>query len=150
MMVTGLLQSLFLVRSAHQRMIVLTSIDEIAGQSAGATWQDTQELTRDSVPLLQNMLSKLTARLASVPLDHCAQRFKLIRVIDATQICQFGIATCGEQVFGIQHVRDTGRHTSSEVLPGLAKHNDHATSHIFAAMIANALDDRQRTAVTNG
>src|SRR5476649_399698 len=40
----------------------------------------------------------------------------------------------------VDDVGDAARHAGGEIAPGAAEHRDHATRHVFAAMIAGAFD----------
>ena len=45
--------------------------------------------------------------------------------------------------------RDAAAHSRREVAPGVAEYDDGAAGHVFAAVIADAFDDRGRTAVAH-
>ena len=54
------------------------------------------------------------------------------------------IAARSEAVVLIEHIGDAARHAGGKIAPGAAKHDHHSARHIFAAMIAGALDDCHR------
>src|SRR5450432_641936 len=66
------------------------------------------------------------------------------------QANQFRVTTNWEGTRRIQHIGDAGRHTCTKVVAGLTKDDDHAASHIFAAVCSNALNDCERTTITYG
>src|ERR1019366_9291762 len=49
-----------------------------------------------------------------------------------------------------QHIGEPAGHARREIAAGGAQHDDDAAGHIFAAVIADALDDRYRTGVAHG
>src|ERR1700730_5172078 len=51
--------------------------------------------------------------------------------------------------FGAKSVGEAPGHPRSKIQPERAEHHNDAAGHVFAAMLANTFDDRQRTAVTN-
>ena len=50
----------------------------------------------------------------------------------------------------VEHVRDAAAHARGEIAARLAEHDDPAARHVFAAMVAYALDDGPRAAVPHG
>ena len=61
--------------------------------------------------------------------------------------CQ--IASVGERAALVEHVGDAARHARSEVASRLTDDHDDTAGHIFAAMIACALDDRDRAGIAH-
>ena len=51
---------------------------------------------------------------------------------------------------GVEHVGHAAAHAGREITAGAAQHDDAAAGHVFAAVIADALDDGLRAAVANG
>jgi len=51
--------------------------------------------------------------------------------------------------FGTKNVCEAPGHPRAKIEPERAEHHNDAAGHVFAAMLANTFDDRQRTAVTN-
>ena len=49
----------------------------------------------------------------------------------------------------VEHVGDTAGHAGGEVAPGVAEAYHHAAGHVFAAVIADAFDDRHRPGVAH-
>ena len=49
----------------------------------------------------------------------------------------------------VEHIGDAARHAGREVAAGLADHDDDAAGHVLAAMIADALDDRDGAGVAH-
>src|SRR5690349_1554194 len=60
------------------------------------------------------------------------------------------VAAALEGAVLIEHVGDTARHPRREVAAGLAEHRYDATGHVFAAMVARALDHRDGARVADG
>ena len=54
-----------------------------------------------------------------------------------------------EVAVGVVHVGDPARHAGTEVATGVAEHDDPATGHVLAAVVADALDDRRGTRVAH-
>ena len=51
------------------------------------------------------------------------------------------VAALGEIALLVEHIGDAARHAGREVAAGLADDDDDAAGHVFAAMVADALDD---------
>ncbi len=49
----------------------------------------------------------------------------------------------------VEHIGDAARHAGGKISAGRAEHDDRALRHVFAAVIAGALDDRGRTRVAH-
>ena len=50
----------------------------------------------------------------------------------------------------VEHIGDAARHAGREVAAGLAEDDDDAAGHVFAAMVAGALDDGDGAGVADG
>src|SRR5437764_10568455 len=55
----------------------------------------------------------------------------------------------GEMSLWVPHKGDAARHAGGEIAPSVAEHNDNPAGHVFAAMVAGALDDRDRAGIPN-
>ena len=55
----------------------------------------------------------------------------------------------GEGAVLVEHVGDAAGHAGREVAPGLADHHDDAAGHVLAAVVAEALDDRDGAGVAH-
>src|SRR3546814_7517203 len=60
------------------------------------------------------------------------------------------VAALAEKAIVVVNIGDAAGHARREVAPRLPQHGDDATRHIFAAMVAHALDDGGRTWIANG
>ena len=60
------------------------------------------------------------------------------------------VAAAAETAVFIEHIGDAARHPGGEVAAGVAEHNHDAAGHVLAAMVARALDHRDRPGVANG
>ena len=60
------------------------------------------------------------------------------------------VAALGEIAVLVEHIGDAARHAGGEVAAGLADDDDDAAGHVFAAMVADALDDRDGARVAHG
>ena len=49
----------------------------------------------------------------------------------------------------VEHVGDAARHAGREIAPGRAEHHDHAAGHVFAAVVARPLDDRDGAGIAH-
>src|SRR5204863_7797643 len=61
----------------------------------------------------------------------------------------FLVAQPVELALRVPHISDAYRHAGGKIAPGLAEHDDDPAGHVFAAMIAGALDDRDRAGVAH-
>src|SRR5260370_39014860 len=52
--------------------------------------------------------------------------------------------------FGTQHISQPARHARTEIQTERPKDNDHTAGHILAAVLANAFNYGERTAVPHG
>ena len=60
------------------------------------------------------------------------------------------VAALGEVAVLVEHIGDAARHAGREVAAGLADDDDDAAGHVFAAMVADALDDGDGAGVAHG
>ena len=60
------------------------------------------------------------------------------------------VAARGEGVVLVEHIGDAARHAGREVAPGLAEDDDDAAGHVFAAVVARALDHGDGARVADG
>src|SRR5256885_7776136 len=49
----------------------------------------------------------------------------------------------------VEHIRDAARHAGREIAPGPAEHHHDAAGHVFAAVIAGALDHRDGSRIAH-
>ena len=56
----------------------------------------------------------------------------------------------GEVAFFVENVGDAAAHAGSEIPAAGAEHDHRAAGHVFAAVIADAFNDRCRAGVANG
>src|SRR5690606_21287072 len=80
----------------------------------------------------------VTVRLKLVPGVGTLARFQLFLHRLQRNLCH--VAALVEITDLIKHIGHTTRHASGEVAAGLAKHDDGAAGHVFAAVITHALD----------
>src|SRR5260370_34504243 len=59
------------------------------------------------------------------------------------------IAQAREAAPRVPDIGNAPRHAGREIAPGVADHDDHAAGHVFAAMIARALDDGGDTRIAH-
>ena len=84
-----------------------------------------------------------------MPGDEIADELLLLRIFESFEIDHLKIASLREIAFLVDDVRKTTAHTRCEVPARPAQHNDAASGHVFATMIAHAFDHRNRAAVTD-
>ena len=79
------------------------------------------------------------------------QRPHLLNVLVAEllELDQFEVAAAVETTIDVVHVRDPTAHPGGEVAPGAAEHDHAATCHVLAAVVADALDHRERARVAH-
>src|SRR6185503_8796799 len=59
------------------------------------------------------------------------------------------IAARAEVADFVEHIGDAARHAGGEVASGGPEHDHHAAGHVFAAMVAGALDHRHRAGIAH-
>ena len=65
-----------------------------------------------------------------------------VGVVERLELDQLVVDQRGERVVGVVHERDAARHAGAEVAAGRTEHDDAATGHVLAAVVADALDHR--------
>src|SRR3954470_7491272 len=73
-----------------------------------------------------------------------------ILVLEGLEADELLVAALLERPVLVEHVGDPAAHSRSEVAAGAADYEYDAARHVLAAVIADALDDRRRSAVANG
>ncbi len=81
-----------------------------------------------------------------VPLDQTAQPF---RIVDRLQRDPGRVALRLQPAVRIPDIGDAARHAGGEVAPDPAEHDHAPAGHIFAAMVARALDHRDRARIAH-
>src|SRR5207253_1920905 len=72
-----------------------------------------------------------------------------IRVVERIEPDHPLVAVALEVTVRIEDVSHATAHPGGEIAPGLSEDDDEALGHVFAAMVADALDDRRRAAVAD-
>ena len=74
---------------------------------------------------------------------------ELVSVVgrDRLERDQLTVAARREGAFGIVDIRDAAAHARRKISPRRPEHRHTATGHVFAAVIADAFDDRAGAAV---
>lgn len=62
----------------------------------------------------------------------------------------FGVQVAGEGAFGVKDVGESAGHACGEVAPGWSEDEDDAARHVFTAVVADAFDDGDGSAVAYG
>src|SRR5208282_4647411 len=101
------------------------------------------------VPLVEDPPRDRALRVLQVPHDQRMQLLEFVAIADRTQLDHPGVAARWERAVFVKHVRHTAAHAGREVTAGLAQNHDQAARHVLASMVADALDDRVRAAVTH-
>src|SRR5690606_6578511 len=60
------------------------------------------------------------------------------------------VAAAGEAAVLVKHIGDATAHAGREIAPGLPDDDDHTAGHVFAAVIAQALDHRDGARIAHG
>ena len=81
-----------------------------------------------------------------VPFDRRTQELAVL-VVERVQVDHLGVHPHRIEV---EHVGDAAGHARAEVAAGRAQHDDPATRHVFAAVVADTLHDRGRAGVAHG
>src|SRR5262249_8722546 len=91
--------------------------------------------------------AELAPGVLNVSDNQASHQLHVLRIIERLEIDHLGVAAPLERVVRIEHVSDAPTHARGEIPPGPAKDGHAAARHVFAAVIADAFDDRKRTAV---
>ena len=75
---------------------------------------------------------------------NCVGFIKLFELIN-----HFRVYALGKGSVLVEHEGEAAAHSCGEVAAGRSKHNDAAAGHVFAAVVADALDDRAGARVAN-
>src|SRR5690606_23239849 len=132
---------------------------------------DFYERFARAVPVAQDVARAETARIAVVVLDEAAQYAFVRLALGAARgtvperllvgLDLFGvalhplkldhgrIAIAPEAALRVPHIGDAARHAGREIAPGGAQHHHGAARHVFAAVVAGALDDRRSARVAH-
>ena len=94
------------------------------------------------VPAVKNFLGDGALGKTDVILKQAFHLFGIVFGVDGFEIDHFCIAQGGEMLVGVINIGDTARHTGGEITSRAADDDDPAAGHVFAAVIADALDDR--------
>src|SRR5207244_2239735 len=100
-------------------------------------------------PVGQQAGRERAARVPHVPLQQLEHQLHVVFTIERFEIHELGIAAWSERRLRIVDVRDTAAHAGCEIASGLAEHDDTAAGHVLAAMIADAFDDGDGSAVAD-
>src|ERR1700691_4751630 len=111
--------------------------------------QYSYKLLRVLFPLAEDSPRDVALGVLSVPHYQRVQLLEFVLVADWTQLDHSRIAARCERAVFVEHVRDAAAHAGCEVASGLAEHHDQPARHVLASVVADALDDRMRTAVAH-
>src|SRR5687768_16876925 len=82
-------------------------------------------------------------------LEQVTHQRDLFWILEALEVDHVDIAVQRERSVGVEDIGDASAHAGREVSSSGAEHDDAPAGHVLAAVIADALDDRVRTAVAN-
>src|SRR6478609_5093106 len=82
--------------------------------------------------------------------DEAAYVFFFRQILEGFEVDHLKIAALGEISFFIDDVGDAAAHSRREITSRPAENNHPAAGHVLAAVIANAFDDRDGSAVADG
>src|SRR4029453_4243225 len=81
--------------------------------------------------------------------DQVAHEANLVGLVEPLDVHHAEVAAPPEIAVDVEHVRDAAGHVGGEGSPGGAEADDAAARHVFAAVVADALDDRVNPAVAH-
>src|SRR5260370_20335626 len=82
--------------------------------------------------------------------QHCFHNLGILRFENWLEVNRSQIATLfGEVPALVKNVGDAATHAGGKISPTGSEHQDQALGHVFAAVVANALDHRSRSGVAN-
>src|SRR5262249_4615225 len=112
--------------------------------------ENLDELVEHVVPVFENPGTARASGCFHMTLNQRAEGFHIFRGY-GLQIHGGAIAApFGEIALLIENVREAAAHAGREVAPALAEYHYVALGHVFAAVIAEAFDDRGRARVADG
>ncbi len=100
------------------------------------------------LPIGEDPLPHGRIRRVDVRLDHLVQPFD-IGFVECVQVDHLRVEVLFERAVRVVDVRHTARHARREVAPGRPEDDDLAAGHVFAAVVADALDDGVRARVAH-
>src|SRR5690606_22486656 len=110
---------------------------------------DFDEAREVEVPVLEDAGPELAAGVLDVRFDEAAQQVDVGFVDDAFEADHAGVAALAELAVLVEDERIAAAHARGEVAPGSPEHHDDAAGHVFAAVVADAFDDRPSAAVAD-
>src|SRR5262249_7617369 len=101
------------------------------------------------LPEFEDVTAAIAARVAQVTFDHGAHLGDLLRVVQFLQRYHGRIAASRELPRHVEHISDAARHARGKVASGSSQYHHATACHVFAAVIADRLDDRLDAAVAH-
>src|SRR6185437_1472127 len=108
---------------------------------------DQPELAEEIAEPLQDMRAPYAPGRIDVRADEPTQMLQMVFHAlerDAQDVDQLVVVAIDEIALGVEHVRESTGHPRTEIEAGRSEHDDDATGHVFAAVIASTFDDRER------
>src|ERR1035437_2222947 len=105
------------------------------------------ELRHELPPVRQHLRGAVALRVGLVALDQFPDDLDFVGVLQGFAADHFLVAMRREIAGFIQHISHAAGHAGGKVAPGPAQNNHAPAGHVFATMIADALDDRIHAAV---
>src|SRR5213075_1567771 len=108
---------------------------------------DYHDLLSIFFPVIQHALSLCAVRESDVPGDEIPDVLLFLRIFVRLEIDDLKIPTLRKIAVFVDDVCEASAHPRSKIASCAAKNDDPAAGHVFAAVIADAFNDGNRTAV---
>ncbi len=82
-------------------------------------------------------------------LQHAAYLDQLVGVVNGSYLDHFGVDALGERAVFVVDIRYAARHARRKVAPGAPDYQYASAGHVFAAVIAHALDYSRRARIAH-
>src|SRR5688500_11028814 len=131
------------------RYTVLACLDNRREHALVVFRNDFDELVLRRLPVIEQLLGDGGAGITHVALEHLAYFVGVFR-IHRFKLNHLAVAMAFEVAGGVQHERQTARHTGGKITSGLADYDYASAGHVFAAMVAHTFNDSLRARISHG
>src|SRR5690242_7042183 len=111
---------------------------------------DEHEMAKRLFPAREDVSRARAAGVTRVLLHEPSQDVAIVGVDHWPELHHVAITEAPEVTPLIEDEGDATAHARGEVPSRPTEHDDHTARHIFAAVVADALDDRERTTISHG
>src|SRR6266550_942271 len=112
-------------------------------------WDNGDEIPLRFIPLGERALRTRTAGVPGVLLHQMSYQVAVTEIDERHEIDHGCVALRLQLIELVEHERDSTTHSRGEVATGATEHDDGATGHVLAAVIADPFDDGDSPAVAH-